>query len=63
MRGKRHFQNMEEMGGRQEMIKGKKDSGMEGKELLQRGSMSSMSQQGLHRLQLYLLISSLKLIF
>ena len=37
MRGKRHFQNMEEMGGRQEMTKGKKDSGMEGKELLQRG--------------------------
>ena len=41
MRGKRRFQNMEE--GRQEMIKGKKNSGMEGKELLQRGSMFSMS--------------------
>lgn len=33
MHGKRRFQNMEEMGGTQEMIKGKKDGGMEGKDL------------------------------
>lgn len=63
MRGKRHFQNMEEMRRRQEMSKGKKDSGMEGKELLHRGSMSSTSQQGLRRPQLYLLIFFLKPLF